>query len=149
MLILGNVKPLHYSNQDLELENVITPVMVDKLVQLLKQSNYCEHETQFLETGFSQGFDIEYHGPVKRQSVSENIPFSVGDEVDLWNKLMKKVKQGRVAEPFETIPFENFIQSLKVGDESAVKKKRTCRSIFLTNTEIKRHSTCTCMSNLI
>ena len=33
--------------------------------------------------------------------------------------------------------------SVKVGDESAVKKKRTCRSIFLTDTEIKRHSTCT------
>ena len=39
--------------------------------------------------------------------------------------------------------------SVMVGDESAVKKKGTCRSIFLTNTEIKRNSTCTCMSNLI
>ena len=27
--------------------------------------------------------------------------------------------------------------SVKVGDESAVKKKRTCRSTFLTDTEIK------------
>ena len=39
--------------------------------------------------------------------------------------------------------------SVKVGDDSAVQKKRTCRSTFLTDTEIKRHSTCTCMSNLI
>ena len=44
--------------------------------------------------------------------MAENIPLMVGSEVDLWNKLMKEVKLGRVAGPFDEIPFEHFIQSL-------------------------------------
>ena len=31
--------------------------------------------------------------------------------MDLWNKIMKEVRVGRVAGPYETIPFENYIQS--------------------------------------
>ena len=92
LLILGGNKPLHYLNQDLD--NIITPVKVDKLIQLLRQSNYSESDTQFLKTEFSQGFDIEYHRPVNHQSVSKTIPFTLGNEVDLWNKLMKEVKLG-------------------------------------------------------
>ena len=35
----------------------------------------------------------------------------IGTKVDLWNKIMKEVCVGRVAGPYETIPFENYIQS--------------------------------------
>ena len=39
------------------------------------------------------------------------MPFTVGNKVELWNKIMKEVKLGRVAGPFSEIPYQNYIQS--------------------------------------
>ena len=64
-----------------------------------------------MEKGFTEGFDIGYQGPQKRQSKSDSIPFTVGNRTELWNKLMKEVKLKRVAGPFKQIPFEDFMQS--------------------------------------
>ena len=61
--------------------------------------------------GFKDGFDIGYRGPLDRQDVSDNIPFTVGDEMVLWHKVMDEVKVHRFAGPYEKIPFRNFIQS--------------------------------------
>ena len=83
----------------------------DRLLQLLTESNYPCEETQFLVNGFKNGFDIGYEGPQHRKSISQNIPFTVGDKTQLWNKLMKEVKLGCVAGPFKEVPFESFIQS--------------------------------------
>ena len=90
---------------------MVTPVNVDKLEQYLIQADYDPKETHFLVDGFKNGFDLGYEGLTVRQSVSRNIPFTVGDKTELWNKLMKEVKLGRVAGPFDKPPFENFIQS--------------------------------------
>ena len=98
-----------FTNYDLE--NIITPVDVDHFEELLIESEYNAEETSFLVNGFRHGFDIEYSGPVKRQSRSENIPFTVGNAKDMWGKIMKEVKSGRYAGPYEEIPYENFIQS--------------------------------------
>ena len=103
---------MYCSNFDLE--NIITPVKVGKLVEYLVQTNYPYKKTQFLQHGFEQGFDIGYKGPEKCCSKLNNLPFTVGDKVELWNKLMKEVKLGRVAGPFEEIPFEHYIQ-LPIG----------------------------------
>ena len=81
------------------------------LKDLLLESRYDAEETRFLVDGFTNGFDIGYQGPVERQSTSENIPLTVGTQVDLWTKIMKEVECKRVAGPFESIPFKNFIQS--------------------------------------
>ena len=78
---------------------------------MLRSAGYDSKEIQFLENGFTLGFDIGYEGPQERQSTSENIPFTVGNDTILWNKIMKEVELGRVAGPFEKIPFSNFIQS--------------------------------------
>ena len=43
--------------------------------------------------------------------MSRNIPFMVGDKRDMWNKIMLKVKLGRLAGPYLKIPFEHFVQS--------------------------------------
>ena len=102
-------EPLYYVNHDLT--SVITPVKVDKLVNLLQEANYSESEIQFLRNGFSNGFDIGYEGPKDRCSTPENIPFSIRNDVEMWNKIMKEVKHGRVAGPFEEILYKNFIQS--------------------------------------
>ena len=61
--------------------------------------------------GFKDGFDIGCRGPLDRQDVSDNIPFTVGDEMVLWKKVMDEVKVHRFAGPYEKIPFRNFIQS--------------------------------------
>ena len=78
---------------------------------MLIESNYDSTETNFLIEGFSTGFDIGYEGPEIRQDTSKNIPFTVGDKYILWDKIMKEVKAGKYAGPFDIIPFDNYIQS--------------------------------------
>ena len=48
----------------------------------------------------------------QRDSVSENIPFSVGNKTILWNKVMKEVRARRYTGPFKKILFEDYIESL-------------------------------------
>ena len=85
---------------------------VDRLEELLITSNYDAMETKYLVEGFRNGFDLEYQSPTNRQDRSNNIPFrKVGNKQELWDKLMKEVKLKRYVEPFEEIPFKNFIQS--------------------------------------
>ena len=91
--------------------DICTPIKVDKLAEYLHQSNYDRVESEFIIDGFTNGFEIGYAGPKIRQDRSRNIPFSVGDKFDMWQKLMKEVKLGRVAGPFEQIPFQNYMQS--------------------------------------
>ena len=109
--------------QNYDLENIVTPVKPDVLEQLLVETNYNKRETQFVIQGFREGFDLEYAGPQIRQSTSRNIPFTVGNKIVLWNKLMKEVKCRRVAGPVKRVPFDNFIQSPiglvpKAGDKT-------------------------------
>ena len=100
---------MYYQNMDLK--SVVSPVKSERLVKQLKAAKYDPLEIIFLENGFKQGFDIGYQGPKARTSTAENIPFTVGDKIEFWNKLMKEVKLKRVAGPFNNIPFESYIQS--------------------------------------
>ena len=105
------VIPEYYEN--FNLEDVITPVKVDKLQQLLNETGYDTSKTNFLIKGFREGFPIEYQGPQNLQQRSRNLklPGGENDKVILWNKVMKEVRLGRYAGPFTEIPFANFIQS--------------------------------------
>ena len=84
---------------------------VKELSRLLKQSNYNEQDRIFLEQGFSQGFDFQYHGPKLRKDRSRNLKLHCGDKFQLWGKIMKEVKLKRYVVPYEKIPYENYIQS--------------------------------------
>ena len=75
------------------------------------ESAYPPDLTAWLVNGFKSGFDICYDGPVNRTSTANNLPFNVGNRVILWNKLMKEVKLGRVAGPFDSPPYSQFVQS--------------------------------------
>ena len=97
--------------ENYDLDGIVTPIKIDKLVQLLEKYGYDKEETKFLKIGFTEGFDIGYQGPEVRQSNSRNLPLRVGSKVELWNKVMKEVKLGRVAGPYDEIPYDNFIQS--------------------------------------
>ena len=57
-----------------DLQNVQTPIKVDKLQDLLAWTKYNEKETKFLLKGFRTGFSLGYKGPMNRQDVSRNIP---------------------------------------------------------------------------
>ena len=93
--------------------NIVTPVKVDLLKQWLVESSYDEKLTQYLVTGFTDGFDLEYQGPWDRRDTSSNIPLlhHIGTELDLWNKMMKEIENKRFAGPFAEPPFDNFVQS--------------------------------------
>ena len=110
LILEGNTREVMYY-QNLNLKSVVSPVKSERLINDLKAANYDPLEVKFLENGFKQGFDIGYQGPKNRTSTAENIPFTVGDKIELWNKLMKEIKLKRVAGPFNNIPFESYIQS--------------------------------------
>ena len=99
--------------QNLDIDNLCTPIKIDQLEDLLRRTHYIESEIKYLTKGFRQGFSIGYKGPKDRRDSSRNIPIipGVGSKVEMWNKVMKEVKLKRFAGPFKNIPFPNFIQS--------------------------------------
>ena len=100
---------LQYSNFDLK--TVFTPVKPDVLEDLLLKSGYDAQKTQYLVKGFHEGFSIGYEGPRNVKQKSPNLPLTIGSEIDLWNKVMKEVKEKRFAGPYSEIPFDTYIQS--------------------------------------
>ena len=94
------------------MENIFTPVNVTELNHLLEITKYDKQKAKFLVEGFTNGFDLGYRGPetnIKQES--KNLKFTIGNKTELWNKVMKEVKENRYAGPFSEIPFENYIQS--------------------------------------
>ena len=102
-------EPLFFENFDIT--SVVSPVDVNRLEYLLKESKYCPVETAFLVDGFKNGFDLGYRGRTDVQRRAPNLKLRVGSETILWNKVMKEVKLGRFAGPFKEIPFKYYIQS--------------------------------------
>ena len=94
-----------------DLQNIVTPVNVSRLHDLLRKTNYDTNETRFLVNGFTNGFSLGYEGPFNRRDTSRNIPFTMGDKFQLWNHIMKEVKNKRFAGPFDEIPFRDYVQS--------------------------------------
>ena len=127
--ITDNITETPVYHENLDLENIKTPVKVEQLVRFLKETKFKQSEIDFLENGFTNGFNIGYEGPTEQQSLSSNIPLTVGSKVELWNKIMKEVKLKRVAGPFSKPPFENFIQS-PVGLVPKVGSENQTRLIF-------------------
>ena len=95
----------------LDLTKVNTPVHTAMLARLLRDTNFDHTESEFLVDGFTNGFSLGYQGPQDCQDLSNNIPFTVGDKTDMWNKIMKEIKLKRTAGPFERIPYERYVQS--------------------------------------
>ena len=98
-------------HENFNLTDVVTPVNVSKFKNLLEETRYNPEEIEFLVDGFTNGFSIGYEGPEDVQLTAPNLKLTVGDEIDLWNKVMKEVKLGRYAGPFDKIPYNSYIQS--------------------------------------
>ena len=110
-MLFAEPEILYFENFDLK--NVVTPVIVDELKQLLKLSKYNKKKAAYLIKGFKDGVSLGYQGKMNIRRTAPNLKLSVGNETILWNKVMKEVKAGRYAGPFpfENPPFEFFIQS--------------------------------------
>ena len=91
----------------------MTPIKVGVLRQLLNEAQYNHEETDFLCKGFTDGFDLRYRGPMDRRDTADNIPFTVGDKYQLWEKMMTEIEAKHFAGPFKLtdLPVENFVQS--------------------------------------
>ena len=90
---------------------MVTPVNVGQLRNLLVESGYDCNKTQFLVDGFTQGFDLGYRGPQEVKIEARNLKFTIGSKTEMWNKIMKEVENKRYAGPFNSIPFDHYIQS--------------------------------------
>ena len=100
--------------EDFNWEEIKTPIKVPIYEKLLMKSGYDAEKIKFLVDGFKQGFRIEYQGPIERKDTADNLPLNgLGSKTDLWNKVMKKVKLGRVTGPLREneLPFTNYVQS--------------------------------------
>ena len=94
------------------LREIVTPVNVERLRELLEQVNYHSQEIKYLCDSFSEGFDLGYRGPLKCKDTSQNLPFRVGTLTILWNKIMNEVELGHYTGPFRKIPYQNaYVQS--------------------------------------
>ena len=79
---------------------------------MLKESSYPKRKADYLINGFRHSFDLGYQGPrVNIRRTAPNLKLRIGSPTELWNKIMKEIKLGRYAGPFEEPPFEDFIQS--------------------------------------
>ena len=97
--------------QKLDLKNIVTPVKVKIFEKLLVESNFDMKKRKFLIQGFSKGFSLGYKGGTKVRRKAPNLQLRVGSKVELWNKIMTKVKDKRYAGPFKKVPFKYYIQS--------------------------------------
>ena len=95
----------------MDISTVVSPVDAEKLNNMLKEINYPSQKRLKLYFGFKNGFKLHYQGDKKVKHVSKNLRLFVGNKIILWNKVMKEVKEKRYAGPFETPPFEYYIQS--------------------------------------
>ena len=107
----------------LDLNNITTPVKVQQLERMLRDTEYPKSKADYLINGFRFGFDIRYQGPERRKDHAANLPFRVGTKLDMWMKIMKEVKHHRYVGPFTEIPFEFYVQSpvglvLKAQDQT-------------------------------
>ena len=98
-------------HENFDLTNVCTPVNARVFYELLMQSGYDHAKAEFIRDGFQEGFDLGYRGPTEVRRKAPNLPFSVGNQLELWNKVMSEVGLGRYAGPYRNIPFDTFIQS--------------------------------------
>ena len=97
--------------ENLDMTSLVTPVKYKELDKLLRQSKYDPCKSKLLVHGFKHGFSLGYQGPTKVKMKFPNLKLNCGDEVDLWNKVMKEVKLKRFAGPFTDVPFQHYIQS--------------------------------------
>jgi hypothetical protein len=85
---------------------IITPISVDRLMYWLEGYE----DRQFLSSGFTKGFSIQFNGS-PFNSFHPNHNSAARQPHLLRNLINKEVKAGRVAGPFSSPPFSPFVVS--------------------------------------
>ena len=67
--------------------------------------------------GFEQGFDLGYRGPMNRRDFLQNIPFTIGNKYQLWDKMMDEIELERFAGPYrlEDLPCKETLVQSPIG----------------------------------
>ena len=86
------------------LDNIVTPVDVDVLEELLVRVEYDSVETQFVINGFRFGFSLGYQGNMQRTTTSHNLKLTCGSKTQPWNKVMKEVQLCRFVDLLSKFP---------------------------------------------
>ena len=87
--------------ENLNLEDIVTPVKCQVLEELLVNTGYDRSKTEFLVNGFKNGFELKYNGKLLgSKRFAPNLKLAVGSKLELWNKVMNEVELGRYAGPF-------------------------------------------------
>ena len=60
------------------LTDIVTPIDVNLLEQLLNQSSYDPKEMKFFVSGFREGFDLQYRGPLGRKDILKIFQSTMG-----------------------------------------------------------------------
>ena len=90
----------------------MTPVDVEKYDELLKQANYDKTKSDYLVSGFKNGFRLHFEGDRTVKRESKNLKLRCGSKIEMWNKIMTEVKVGRYARLYQNHPpFEHYYQS--------------------------------------
>ena len=63
---------------DYNWQDIMTPNNVKNLKRLLDSSCYHSVKARYLVSGFTQGFDFGYRGPLQCTDISDNIPIKPG-----------------------------------------------------------------------
>ena len=91
--------------------NVVSPVDIDRLEQLLIETKYERRKREKLIKQFKYGFELGYEGDRNIVREANNLKLTVGSKIEIWNKIMKEVKEKRYAGPYKNPPFSKYIQS--------------------------------------
>jgi hypothetical protein len=65
-------------------------------------------DTEFLISGFTEGFMLQYRGPHETRLAS-NLKSGLNNLEVLWGKILAEVRKGRYVGPFVNPPFKNTI----------------------------------------
>jgi hypothetical protein len=84
---------------------VVTPIHPELIKNYLV--GYDKTSTNFLFTGFTQGFRIPYEG-IRKYRFNRNLPSATKYLDILKQKISKEVTAGRASGPFDEPPFLNI-----------------------------------------
>lgn len=96
------------------METVATPIDVTQLGAMMSLSGYDQAKSDYLIEGFTNGFELGFYGPRDVVREAPNMKFHAGDEIDLWNKIMKEVQEGHTLGPYrgqQELPFNHYWQN--------------------------------------
>lgn len=98
-------------SENYNLYDIVTPIIPEKLEELLLLTDYDPREIRYLVDGFTNGFSLDYQGPRDCRQFSNNLKLRCGNKTDLWNKVMKEVELKRVCGPYTEPMWPWFHQS--------------------------------------